>query len=90
MKTSKTLAKILSMILVLSMLVLTVASCGLFKGSLELVSFTVDRSSVKTAYYLGEKIDFSGIKAYVKYSDSSLDKEYTYSELTITYAPDPQ
>ena len=88
MKTSRTLAKILSMILVLSMLVLTVASCDLFKGSLELKSFTVDRSTIKTAYYLGDEINFTDIRAYAKYSDSSLDKEYTYSELTITYAPD--
>ena len=87
MKTSRTLAKILSVALILAM-VLSLASCGLFGGSLKLESFTVDRSSVKTSYYIGEEIDFSGIKAVAKYSDSSLDKEYTAADLTVTYDPD--
>ena len=87
MKTSKALAKIISLALVICML-FSMASCNLLKGKLELKSFTVDRSSIKTAYYIGEKINFTDIRAYAKYSDSSLDKEYTYSELTITYAPD--
>ena len=91
MKTSKALAKIISLALVLCMM-FSFASCdmlkGMFKGSLELVSFTVDRSTVKTSYYLGDEINFTDIRAYAKYSDSSLDKEYTFSELTISYAPD--
>ena len=67
-------------------LVLPLAACG--GGSLKLESFTVDRSSVKTAYLVGEEIDFSGIKATAKYSDETLNKVYTYNELTITYADD--
>ena len=74
MKTSRTLVKILSLALTLAM-VFSLASCGLFGGSLKLESFTVDRSSVKTVYYVGEEIDFSGIKATVKYSDKDLNKE---------------
>ena len=86
MKTSRTLVKILSLALVFAMM-FTLVSCNLFGGSLKLESFTVDRSSVKTSYYIGEEIDFSGIKAVAKYSDSSLNKEYTASELTVTYDP---
>ena len=87
MKTSRTLVKLLSLALAFAMM-FTLVSCDLFGGSLKLESFTVDRSTVKTSYYIGDQIDFSGIKAYAKYSDASLDKEYTASELTITYAKD--
>ena len=69
-------------------LILSFAACVQPKGKLELKSFTVDRSSVKTNYLIGEEIDFSGIRATAKYSDESLNKTYTYSELTITYAED--
>ena len=73
-------------------MIFSLASCGVFKnlfsGSLKLTSFTVDNSSVKREYYIGEEIDFSGIKAVAKYSDSSLDKEYTAAELTVTYPED--
>lgn len=91
MKTPRTLVKIISLALVLCML-FTLVSCdmlsGLFGGSLELVSITVDRSTIKTGYYLGEEIDFSGIKVTVKYSDDSLNTEYTIENLKITYDPD--
>ena len=84
MKTSGILVKIFSLALVLCM-ILSLASCGLiqnlFGGSLELVSFTVDRSSVKTEYYIGEEIDFTGIRAYIKYSDEALNKERTSVDL---------
>lgn len=56
-------------------------------GALKLLSFTVDRSSVKTNYLVGEPVDFSGIRATAKYSDESLNKVYTFAELTITYDP---
>ena len=69
-------------------LILSFAACVQPKGKLELTSFTVDRSSVKTNYLVGEEIDFSGIRATAKYSDESLNKTYTYNELTITYAED--
>ena len=87
MKTLRTFAKILTLALVFS-LVFSFAACDLFGGSLELESFTVDRSSIKTVYFIGEEIDFSGIKATVKYSDESLNTEYTFDDLTITYDPD--
>ena len=91
MKTSRTLVKLLSLALAFAMM-FTLVSCdllsNLFGGSLKLESFTVDRSTVKTQYFIGDAIDFSGIKAYAKYSDSTLDKEYTASELTVTYADD--
>ncbi len=54
-------------------------------GALKLLSFTVDRSSIKTNYVVGEEIDFSGIRATAKYSDETLNKVYTFQELTITY-----
>jgi hypothetical protein len=82
--------KILTIIALLTTLamVFSLAACDLFKSKLALESFTVDRSSIKTNYIVGEEIDFSGIKATAKYTDESLNKTYTYSELTITYAED--
>ena len=84
MKTARAFAKIISVALIIC-LALAFASC---KGSLKLESFTVDRSSVKTVYFVGEAIDFSGIKATIKYSDESLNKVLGYSDLEITYASD--
>ena len=83
----KRFLKLIALVAVVAM-VLSFAACDLFKAKLELTSFTVDRSSVKTNYLVGEEIDFSGIKATAKYSDESLNKVYTYNELTITYAED--
>ena len=80
-------AKILTVILLVASLLL-LASCFNNGGALTLTSFTVDRSSIKTAYLIDEEIDFSGIKATAKYSDETLNKVYTYDELTITYADD--
>lgn len=77
--------KIIAVIAVLAMTLTAFAACG---GSLKLESFTVDRTTIKTSYIVGEAVDFSGIKAYAKYSDESLNKTYTYDELTITYADD--
>ena len=87
MKTLRTLARIMAVALIVS-LVFSFAACNLLKGSLKLEAFVVDRNSVKTVYFLGEEIDFSGIKATVRYSDESLNKEYTFDELTITYNDD--
>ena len=82
-------SKILAVIAILA-ITLSFASCDLFNngGALELVSFTVDRTSVKTNYLVGEEIDFSGIKATVKYTDETLNKVYTFDELDITYPED--
>ena len=89
MTSRRNFAKILTAIsLVVTLLLLS--SCIVINtdGSLKLTSFTVDRSSIKTAYLIGEEIDFSGIKATAKYSDATLTKVYTFEELTITYDED--
>ena len=80
------LIKITIIIAALAM-VLALAACTP-DGALELKSFTIDRTSIKTNYLIGEEIDFSGIKAIARYSDETLDKIYVYSELTITYDKD--
>ncbi len=54
-------------------------------GDLKIDSFSVQQSSVKTEYFEGEEIDFSGIKATVKYTDESYDAVLGYSDLTIEY-----
>ena len=88
MKMNRIISKILVAALIIAT-VLSFASCSLFGGgALKLESFNVDRASVKTNYLVGEEIDFSGIKATVKYSDESLNTVYTYDDLTITYPDD--
>ena len=89
MKKLRTFSKLITVVAILAM-ILSLASCDMFNkgGSLKLESFTVDKTSVKTNYLIGEEIDFSGIKATAKYSDESLNKVYTYDELTITYDAD--
>ena len=82
--TLKKIMKLVALVATIAM-VLTVASCSLLEGDLELKSFVVSGGSVKTNYLVGEKVDFSGIKAIAKYSDETLNKEYTYNELTFTY-----
>lgn len=83
------LRKFAKIILILAALVLALSFVACKKdGALKLESFTVDRTSIKTNYLIGEEIDFSGIKAIAKYSDENLNKIYTYDELTITYAED--
>lgn len=81
MKKLGLITKILTVVMIVSVL-FTLASCG---GSLKLKSFIVDNSSIKTTYYIGDEVDFSGIKAYAKYSDETLNKTYTYDELTLVY-----
>ena len=80
MKHMKFTTKVLMLALVI-VLTLVLASCG----GLELKSFTIVRTSIKTDYYVGEALDITGIKAVAKYSDSDLDKEYTYDELTFSF-----
>lgn len=87
MKTIRALSKILVAIAVFAM-VLSFASCDILGGALKLESFTVDRSSIKTSYLVGEEIDFSGIKVTVRYSDSALNTTLTYDDLVITYDED--
>ena len=83
----KKILKLMALVATLA-IVFSLAACDLFKSKLKLESFTVDRSSVKTNYLVGEAIDFSNIKATAKYSDHTLNKVYSFSELTITYAED--
>ena len=85
MKTLRSITKLASAAIVISLLFI-LASCQL--GGLELKSFAVDRSTVKTTYYVGEELELSGMKAYVKYSDSTLDTVYSFADLTVTYDDD--
>lgn len=87
MKKTRKITKLLLTALAVCLL-FAFASCQFIGGSLELKSFTVDRSTVKTVYVVGDSIDFSGIKATAVYSDESLNKVYTFEELTITYPED--
>lgn len=82
----RSISRIILFIAIFAM-VLSLASCKP-EGSLKLESFTIDRTSIKMNYLVGEEIDFSGIKAIARYSDETLDKIYTYNELTIFYAED--
>lgn len=84
MKTIRNFSKFFAVVALLAM-VLSFAAC---KPALKLESFTVDRSTVKTTYNVGDEVDFSGIKATAKYNDETLNKTYTKSELTIEYAND--
>ncbi len=87
MKTTSKIAKLI-LVLVIVALAVGLTACDLFGGSLEMTSFVVNRASVKTEYVVGEKIDFSGISAEVKYNDAKLNRNYTFSELTIEYPDD--
>ena len=62
----RSVSKIVSFIVLFAM-VLSLASCKP-EGSLKLESFTIDRTSIKMNYFVGEAIDFSGIKAIARYS----------------------
>ncbi len=86
MKKFPTLAKLAILVLTFTLL-FALTSCSL-GGSLKIESCTVDRSTVKTQYYVGEEIDFSGLKLYVEYNDKGLNRTYSYSEVTVTYAED--
>jgi hypothetical protein len=85
MKKLSTLAKVLAIAMTICVLFSLVACGG---GKLKLESFVVDNSSIKMTYNIGDEVDFSGIKAYAKYSDESLNKTYTFAELTLTYDKD--
>ena len=84
--TIKNSTRLLAVLLTLAMMI-SATACSLFQGlggSLKLESFIVDPTSIKTEYVLGEEIDFSGIKATAKYNDETLNKTYTYAELTFS------
>lgn len=67
-------------------LMLSLASCG--KGSLKLESFSIDYSTITTTYIVGEEVDFTGIQATAIYTDESLNKVFTYDDLTFEYDDD--
>ncbi len=78
--------KLLSLFLTLTVLLSTVATfASCFTGGLEFRSFTVDGSTVKTQYEVGDEIDFSAIKVIIRYSDETQNKTLTYSDLTVEY-----
>ncbi len=83
MKKLQIFTKAVAMLLILS-IVFSIGACDFLKGSLELKSFTVDQRSVKTEWFIGETVDFSGIKAEAIYSDASLNHTYTFDELTFS------
>ncbi len=86
MKRSGTFIKIVAAALVFCML-FAFTSCLNSLNGLKVKSFTVDRNSVVTEYFIGEEIDFSGIKIAVTYSDETLNTVYTHenADISITY-----
>ena len=84
--TIKNSTRLLATILMLVMMFSFVA-CDFFGnmgGSLKLESFIIDPNSYKAEYTVGEAVDLSGIKAIVKYNDETLNKTYTYADLTFS------
>ena len=88
--TMKNFTRLLATILTLAMMFSMVACnfSGQFSGSLKLESFIIDPNSYKAEYVVGETVDFTGIKAIVKYNDETLNKTYTAADLTIAYDAD--
>lgn len=85
MKSLRNLARLATAFtLLLALFVL--ASC--FDGALTMQSMTLDPNSVKTAYVVGEELDLSGMKVSVAYNDETLNKVYTYGELTVDVPAD--
>ena len=81
MKRIHTTLKVL-FLLTLTVCAVLLASCG---GSLKLESMSIDTSTVPRSCIVGETLDFTGIKVYVTYNDETLNRVYTYSELTLEY-----
>ncbi|MBE6565859.1 MAG: hypothetical protein E7659_02005 [Ruminococcaceae bacterium] len=84
--TIQNLTRLLAVVLTMATM-LSFVACGPSggnDGSLKLESFIIDPTSIKTEYVIGEKVDFSGIKATAKYNDENLNKTYTFAELTIS------
>ncbi len=81
----RTISKVIFAVAIFLAITFVLTACG---GSLELKQFAVDRSTIKTSYFLGEEIDFSGIRASVTYTDKGLDRVLTFDDLTISYPDD--
>ena len=73
-KTSRILAIVLTICMSITAMA-TLAACP-DKG-FELESFTVDMSTIKTTYKVGEQVDFSGIKVNIRF-DYLSDGHYFY------------
>ncbi len=82
MKKTRAITRIIAAALIMCML-FALTSCLDAVGGLKVESFTVDRNSVKTEYFVGDEIDFSGIKINVTYSDETLNTVYTHSNAKI-------
>ena len=62
----------------------SLASCGKSSGGLKFESMTLDTSTIQTSYAVGENtVDFSGVKATIKYNDSSKNVTVGVSSLEI-------
>ena len=71
-KTSRILAIVLTICMSITAMA-TLAACP-DKG-FELESFTVDMSTIKTTYKVGEQVDFSGIKVNIRFTDEKYNKQ---------------
>ena len=85
MKTLRNTTRLATLLLLIASL-FVLASC--FPGSLEMQSMTLDPNSVKTSYIVGDELDLSGMKVSVVYNDETLNKVYTYDELTVDVPDD--
>lgn len=84
-KTSRILAIVLTICMSITAMA-TLAACP-DKG-FELESFTVDMSTIKTTYKVGEQVDFSGIKVNIRFTDEKYNKQLGFADLLITYPTD--
>ncbi len=77
-------ARIATLVVILG-LVFALTSCSIFGGTMKLESFSVNPSTVKTEYNIGDEIDFSGIEILVKYSDESLNTTLKFADIKLEY-----
>lgn len=89
-KTGK-ITRIIAATLLLCML-FALTSCLDAVGGLRVKSYTIDRGSVDTVYYVGQDAkfedDIKSVKLQVTYSDEAYNTVYTFDELVVTYPED--
>ena len=73
--------------LIFALTVLTIILVACNKGSLKLEKLSIDYTSIKTTYVVGDTLDFSGFKATAIYNDESLNTELTYDDVEFKYNP---
>ncbi len=81
----KFFSKVISALLVVCMtlgMVSTLTACG--GGKLKFESFTLDITGIQTNYSRYDEVDFSNLKATVKYSDSAENVTVGIDKLTLT------